>query len=536
MTTTTSPDLDRYFARTGVDPLTGAFDAPELPRHRAEKKPEPPATPPEVDPVAAMKAAMPAHAIRIFDALQAAKDDPAARAAIEATLPPHALRALASLEKAIAEQKEKNRPRTGPGIGVSPSALAWREVVATTARPQAANRPVAVYAHFPFCAARCVFCPFYRYADPADWRPYRDALLCEIDLAAAPLAGLPDRPPVQAVYFGGGTPGDLPAEALAAAILRIRQKFPVTADAEITVEGRPSTFDAEKIAACRAAGATRFSLGVQTFDGDVRRAMGRRLDAGPLLDRLREIGAAAGEAPVIVDLIYGLPGQTDAGWEHDLETAIAEQSVAGLDLYRLKVFPGSPLARLAEAGRAAPADEAVMARRFARGVERLRIAGWRRLSRWHWARPGARERSVYNRLAKGAGDIVPLGCGAGGRWGGHGFVNTPGLDAWFAAVKAGEKNCLGRSATPDAAWEEILSAQIEACVLVPAAWSGVSAAALASAERLFVQWSEAGLLEKPAAGDSSGGGERWSLTVAGQYWSDRLLHALQAVLGQPDRA
>jgi oxygen-independent coproporphyrinogen-3 oxidase len=485
MTTTTFPDLDRYFARTGVDPLTGAFDAPELRRHRT---------------------------------------------------------------------KTEAKPETKPE---PPDALAWREVVATTtARPQAAGRPVAVYAHFPFCAARCVFCPFYRYADPADWRPYRDALLDEIELAAAPLAGLPpDRTPaVQAVYFGGGTPGDLPAEALAAVILRIRQKFPVTADVEITVEGRPSTFDAEKIAACRAAGATRFSLGVQTFDGDVRRAMGRRLEAGPLLGRLREIGAAAaGEAPVIVDLLYGLPGQTDAGWERDLETAIAEKSVAGLDLYRLKIFPGSPLARLAEAGRAAPASEAVMARRFARGVERLRVAGWRRLSRWHWARPGARERSVYNRLAKGAGDIVPLGCGAGGRWAGHGFMNTPGLGAWFAAVRAGEKNCLGRSAAPDAAWAGILSAQVEACVLVPSAWSGVgvSAAALALAERLLVQWREAGLLETSAAGDSSGGcccdgdgcngdgdggGEQWSLTVAGQYWSDRLLHALQAVLGQPVHA
>jgi oxygen-independent coproporphyrinogen-3 oxidase len=107
-------------------------------------------------------------------------------------------------------------------------------------------------------------------------------------------------------------------------------------------------------------------------------------------------------------------------------------------------------------------------------------------------------------------------------------------------VRAGEKNCLGRSATPDAVWEEILCAQIEACELVPSAWSGADVAALALAERLLIQWSQAGLLENPPANslpdspaDSS---KRWQLTVAGQYWSDRLLHGLKAVLGQAARA
>ncbi|RRJ94514.1 radical SAM protein [Opitutaceae bacterium TAV4] len=553
---TATTTVDRYFARTGVDPLTSAFDLPALPPRGQRRTPPTasaaPTLAPESDPVVKMKAAMPAHAIRIFDALQAAKDDPVARAAIEATLPPHALRALASLEEAMKTASEKenvaraSRPlplfRSGRDARATFDAPAartheWADVVAGTTGGRG-GRALAIYVHFPFCGARCSFCPFYRYADPADWRPYRDALLREIDLAAAPLEELPDIEPARAVYFGGGTPSDLPGEALAELIARIRERLPVADDAEITIEGRPSSFDGEKIAVCRAAGATRFSLGVQTFDGGVRRAVGRRLDTAPLIARLREIGAAAGRAangeggaPVIVDLIYGLPGQTDASWERDLETVIAERAVSGVDLYRLKIFPGSPLARQAEAGggggdgrRVLPATEAEMARRFARGEAVLREAGWTRLSRWHWARPGAAEASVYNRLAKGEGDIVPLGCGAGGRWQRHGFVNTPGLDGWFAAVGNGSKPCLGwREPGPE--WEELLSAQIETCRLAPAAWRGVSGEARREAGRLLEQWRGAGLVT------TAWGGE-WPLTVAGQYWSDRLLHALQNVLGK----
>lgn len=562
MTTT----ADRYFARTGVDPLTEAFDTPVVFAQAKAVSSEAVTAAPESDPVAKMKAAMPAHAIRIFDALQAAKDDPEARAAIEATLPPHALRALVSLEAAIRAAKDNaaqvsqvtgsefatppamrashvsgNREQSRgdasrpvrPASSVSDATAAsreWREVAGNVSRT-VKTRPLAIYVHFPFCGARCSFCPFYRYADPADWRPYRDALLREIDLAAAPLMALPAVEPARAVYFGGGTPSDLPAEALAELILHIRKILPVAGDAEITIEGRPSSFDGEKIAACRAAGATRFSLGVQTFDGGVRRAVGRRFDSVELIGRLREIGDAAGRpaggeggAPVIVDLIYGLPGQTDASWEHDLATVLSERAISGVDLYRLKVFPGSPLARQAGSGRAAPATEAQMARRFARGESVLREAGWVRLSRWHWARPAAAEASIYNRLAKGEGDIMPLGCGAGGRWHRHGFVNTPGLENWFAAVASGAKPCLGWR-EPDAEWEEALSAQIEACRLRPSAWSGASEKSRHEAGRLLEQWRGAGLVT------TAWGGE-WPLTVAGQYWSDRLLHALQNVLGK----
>jgi oxygen-independent coproporphyrinogen-3 oxidase len=505
-----TPALERHFARTGVDPLTAAFGdepAPARPSHTQRPPPAPDTA--AIERAAALKAAMPAHALRIFESWQASPEHSPARAAIETTLPPHALRALKTLSAALRE--------TRAAVPGSPPLPDWSDLAALPGGHNDPARPFAVYAHFPFCAARCGFCPFYRYADPADWRPYRDSLLREIDLAAAPFS-----PPISpaAVYFGGGTPSDLPSEALVALIDKIRSRFALSPGVETTVEGRPATLDPEKVAALRDAGVNRFSLGVQTFDGALRQAMGRKLGETDLLPRLRAIARAAGDAPVIIDLIYGLPGQTDAAWEHDLELAIREEAVAGLDLYRLKVFPGSPLARLAASGHAAPADDAVMARRFARGVARLEAAGFRRLSRWHWARRDS-ERSAYNRLAKGAGDIIPLGCGAGGRWNRHDFINTPDLPSWTEAIRSGRKPCAGRGA-PAEPWREILSAQIEACRLTPSAWPGALPDARAAAESLLDQWNAAGLLARD--------GPDHPLTLAGQYWSDRLLHSLQTVL------
>lgn len=511
--------LEAHYARVGVDPLSSAF-APTTGDGPAREGGGGQARPPQGEGaaerarerVAALKAAMPAHAVRIFETWQAAAENSPARAEIEAAIPPHALRALATLAEAAREA------RVAAEGGVR--AREWAEWVRDT--PVAPGRPLAVYTHFPFCAARCAFCPFYRYADPADWRPYRDGLWREIELAAAPFAAPPE--PV-AIYFGGGTPSDLPGEVLAELVERMRERFRPGREAEITVEGRPSTLDAGKVARLRAAGVNRFSLGVQTFDGGVRQAMGRRLDGEAVRGRLREVARAAGEAPIIIDLIYGLPGQTEVSWERDLDTVIEEESVAGLDLYRLKVFPGSPLARLVAGGRAAVADDGVLARRYVRGVERLQAAGFRRLSRWHWARDG-RERSVYNRLAKGAGDIIPLGCGAGGRWGGVEFMNAPVLAGWAEQVAAGRKVCPGRGGEVEG-WRESLSEQIEARRLESSGWPGAGPVAVAAAERLLAQWSGAGLLEPCGAG--------WRMTPAGEYWSDRLLHSLQTVLAGAGR-
>lgn len=539
-----APSLARHFARTGVDPLTAAFStepATGRPARASSAAGSSSAGSAGVSPVpapagdassgtekvAALRAAMPAHALRVFETWQAAPENSSARADIENTLPPHALQALKTLAAAVRQTRPVAAAPEAPAPGARP-ASSWSDIVADAAsrpplaapgspRLASASRPLALYAHFPFCAARCAFCPFYRYSDPADWRPYQEALLRDIDLAAAPFASAPAP---AAVYFGGGTPSDLPGDALVVLLKQIHRLFPVHADTEITVEGRPSTFTPEKIAALRAAGANRFSLGVQTFDGRVRQAMGRRLGDDALLPRLREIARAAAGAPIIIDLIYGLPGQTDESWERDLDHVLAEEAVAGLDLYRLKVFPGSPLARLAAEGRAAPADDAVMGRRFARGVARLEAAGFRRLSRWHWARD-ARERSVYNRLAKGAGDIIPLGCGAGGRWRGVDFMTTPALPAWMENIAAGRRVCAGRGAAA-APWHEPLSAQIEACRLAPRAWTDASLPGLFAADTLLEQWLASGLIKRD--------GDEWPLTLAGQYWSDRLLHSLQTVL------
>lgn len=291
------------------------------------------------------------------------------------------------------------------------------------------------YVHVPFCHNHCLFCGFYRNAhDPERYARFVDLLIADLERSSR-LPMVADGPAISAVYMGGGTPTALAAADIGRLVAALRRNLPLAPDCEITLEGRTHGLDDDRIDAALDAGVTRISLGVQSLDTRVRHRLGRKFDRAGLIDAIERL-VARDRATVVIDLMYGLPGQTADVWRRDIETA-ADLGLDGLDFYALSVWPGGPLAQAITGGKALPlpslADQGLA---YAEASAFFAEQGWRRLSQAHVAR-SLREENRYNRLVKAGAACLAFGPGAGGsglatRW----SIDT-NLETWSAAVEAG---------------------------------------------------------------------------------------------------
>ena len=197
---------------------------------------------------------------------------------------------------------------------------------------------LGLYVHVPFCAKRCGYCSFNTapLEDGAMAR-YLEALHREIDLLGAlPWAA---RVRLATVFMGGGTPSLMAAEDLAAALDRIRARFAVAEDAEITVECNPESVTRQKLEGYRIAGVNRLSLGVQSLDDSILPRLGRLHDARGARAAF-EAAREAGCANLSVDLMYGLPGLDLDGWTHVVD-AVLDWRPDHLSAYGLTLDAGS---------------------------------------------------------------------------------------------------------------------------------------------------------------------------------------------------
>ena len=298
---------------------------------------------------------------------------------------------------------------------------------------------LAVYVHWPFCAAKCPYCDFNSHVVRAvDHGAWAAALEREVDRHAAEL---PDRR-VTSVFFGGGTPS-LMAPATAERVLaRIAQRWQVANDVEITLEANPTSVEAAKMRGFRLAGVNRVSLGVQALDDAALRRLGRMHSAAEALAAV-EVARAEFER-VSLDLIYARQDQSLSDWEGELARALA-LGQDHLSLYQLTVEPGTRFGDLSVAGRlrglpdedlAADMYEATQAMTAAAGLPRYEVS--------NHARPGAESR--HNLTYWRGGDWIGIGPGAHGRFNGlGGAVRTEGHRmpaAWLAAEAQGSGESL----------------------------------------------------------------------------------------------
>lgn len=269
--------------------------------------------------------------------------------------------------------------------------------------------PIALYVHWPFCAAKCPYCDFNSHVrERVDAARFGAALRRELAFEAARLEaeGQGGRP-LASIFFGGGTPSLMPPQVVADIIADATRLFPPLPDIEITLEANPTSVEVSRLAEIRAAGVNRASLGVQALDDTALGFLGRKHDAGQAIAALE---AARGLFPRLsFDLIYARPGQAVAEWRAELRRALA-LAADHLSLYQLTIEPGTRFAtEHARGAFALPEGEEAAALYFATGEEAARF-GLLPYEVSNYAKPGAESR--HNLAYWRYGDYLGIGAGA----------------------------------------------------------------------------------------------------------------------------
>lgn len=228
-----------------------------------------------------------------------------------------------------------------------------------------------VYIHIPFCASRCSYCDFFSTLQMADAGvPYVDALIAEAKMRCTELRG----EAVSTLYLGGGTPSQLPIPLLAKLVDGLRGVLDLRGVEEFTIEANPDDVTPEWCAAVTAMGVNRVSMGVQSFEDNILRNIGRRHDASQVVDAVRNL-RDAGIDNISIDLIYGLPGQTVDSWTRTVEQAIA-LAPKHISAYGLTYEEGTRLWRQREAGEVMEVPEEQCLEMYRILVEKLTMAGF----------------------------------------------------------------------------------------------------------------------------------------------------------------
>ena len=274
-----------------------------------------------------------------------------------------------------------------------------------------AHTPFGLYIHWPFCLAKCPYCDFNSHvADGAiHHRQWRDALLLEMEMAAQK-SGFSGRR-LDSIFIGGGTPSLMAPETAAALIAKARDIFGFAANMEITMEANPTSVEAQKLKAFADAGVNRLSVGVQSFNDDSLRFLGREHSADEARHALHH--AMAIFPRVSADFIYALPGQNPETWEAEL-AEICATGLRHISLYQLTPERGTPFFDRHMKGTLHLPDDETARELFDRTHAIMMKAGLPGYEISNFATPG--EECRHNLIYWNAHDWLGIGPGAIGRY------------------------------------------------------------------------------------------------------------------------
>ncbi|MGA8988145.1 radical SAM family heme chaperone HemW [Aeromicrobium sp.] len=302
---------------------------------------------------------------------------------------------------------------------------------------QSGERAFGIYVHVPFCSVRCGYCDFNTYTadelgEGATRASYADTAILEIEQAGR---SLPDAPPVQTVFFGGGTPTQLPSDDLVRVLHRVRRTFGLAEDVEVTTEANPDSVTPESLATLREGGFTRISFGVQSAVPHVLATLDRTHDPAGVPQAVRW-AREAGFEQLSVDLIYGTPGESMTDWRASVEQAIALEP-DHISAYALIVEDGTAFARKVRRGEVLMPDDDETADKYVLADELFSGAGldWYELS--NWARDEAAQ-CRHNVLYWRSADWWGIGPGAHSHVNGERWWNVKHPAAYAQRLTAGE--------------------------------------------------------------------------------------------------
>lgn len=297
---------------------------------------------------------------------------------------------------------------------------------------------LSIYVHIPFCLRKCDYCDFYSIESTSDLARYLRCCATELER----IREMVGHRKVASIYLGGGTPSILdPASILALTRPFLSNKKCIP---EITIEANPSSFSIGKFEGWKQAGINRLSLGIQSFDNRILKALGRLHSADAAIQAYHA-ARKAGCQNLGIDLMFGIPGQTARNWDSTLLKAV-ELKPEHISVYGLTVAAGTKLHTDVELGnRRLPRPE-VYNRMFVRAHAVLTKAGYEHYEISNYALPGYR--SIHNSRYWEGEDCVGIGAAAHSQVGRKRWANLPDVARYCKAVEGG--------ASP-MAWEELVS-------------------------------------------------------------------------------
>jgi oxygen-independent coproporphyrinogen-3 oxidase len=318
---------------------------------------------------------------------------------------------------------------------------------------------LSIYIHFPFCVKRCHYCDFNTFAGKQNLIPdYISALVEEIDFLAKHVKV---DYPIHTIYFGGGTPSLMTGSDLQRILGEIKKVFDLSVNPEITLEANPGTVEQSKLEQFRQVGINRLSFGVQSFQTEELKLLGRIhtiKDAEIALVDARR----AGFKNINLDLIYGLPFQTLKKWKESLQKAV-ELKPTHLSLYSLLIEPGTLLETRVHCGSLPFPDEDLAAEMYEWAMDVLPVEGFQQyeISNWCKSDENGKHWLSFHNLQYWK-NLPYLGIGAGA----HGSIlstrteNVRGIEDYIRKITGGSRDLKMLSPANEklmkiSRWEEI---------------------------------------------------------------------------------
>ena len=288
-----------------------------------------------------------------------------------------------------------------------------------------------IYIHIPFCKTRCAYCDFYSTTSDELKQRYVRALCRELELRRNYLQGAP----IRTVYIGGGTPSQLKEDELDVLFHTLEAVYGLQSAEEITIEANPDDLTDRYVDRLRRFPINRISIGIQTFDDPTLKLLNRRHTARQAIEAVERC-RQAGFHNLSIDLIYGLPDETDRQWENDLTQALALQP-EHISAYHLTYEEGTPLFKMLQSHRIHEVDEDSSLRFFTTLMDTLAGAGYEHYEISNFCKPGmqSKHNSAYWQ------GIAYLGCGPSA----HSYNtysrewNEPSLKDYIHALKQGKR-------------------------------------------------------------------------------------------------
>lgn len=288
-----------------------------------------------------------------------------------------------------------------------------------------------IYIHIPFCKTRCIYCDFYSTTRSELKSQYIRALCRELTERKEYLKG----EAVETIYFGGGTPSQLSEEDFKEVFKTIEQVYGMREATEITLEANPDDLTEEYIGMLHTLPFNRISMGIQTFDDATLQLLNRRHNATQAIEAVKRC-RQAGFQNISIDLIYGLPGETEQRWAQDLQQAVS-LDVEHISAYHLIYEEGTPLYKMLQQHSVSQVDEDSSLNFFSTLIDTLSAAGYEHYEISNFCKPGmySRHNTSYWQ------GILYLGCGPSAHSfdGGSREWNVASLNQYLSSVAQGQR-------------------------------------------------------------------------------------------------